>query len=70
MSPQPIDVERSPQPFTYGATIDGFEVVAADTGRPVFGPYETPREANGKAQYLNAVAVNGPRALARALRAS
>jgi hypothetical protein len=61
---------QQPQPFAYAPTIDGFEVIDARTGRPVDHVYETPREANGRAQYLNQVAANGPRALARALRAS
>lgn len=65
--PQP---GRRPAQFGYGQTIDGFEVVALDTGRPVSEPVETAQQANGKAQFLNAAAVNGSRALARALRAS
>ena len=62
--------EPMPQPFGYAPTIDGYEVIDVATGRPVDTGYETPQQANGRAQYLNTVALNGPKALARALRAS
>ncbi len=57
--------------FSYAPTIDGFEVVDNDTGRPVSSVFETPREANGVAQTLNNIARSGDRkAFARALRAA
>lgn len=59
-----------PRPFTIGPTLDGYEVIAIDTGRPVSESGLTPQQANGKAQHLNNAAANGPRALARALRAT
>lgn len=62
-------IDRMEALFGYGPTIDGFEVIALDTGRPVSEPYETRQQANGRAQHLNAVAKNGTAALARALRA-
>lgn len=58
------------RPFTYGATLDGYEVVDVSTGRSMGFEYDTAQQANGKAQYLNEVAKAGPRALARALRAA
>lgn len=60
--------EPTVQLFGYGPTIDGFEVIALDTGRPVTESFETPQQANGHAQYLNQVARNGSKALAKALR--
>jgi hypothetical protein len=57
--------------FDYGPTIDGYEVIDRDTGRPVGFSYETRAEANGKAFQLNGIAQTGDRrALARALRAA
>jgi hypothetical protein len=57
--------------FDYGRTLDGFEVVDRDTGRPVGFSYTTAQEANGKCYQLNGIAVSGDRrALARALRAA
>lgn len=58
------------RPFSYGPTLEGFEVVDMSTGRSMGFEYETAQQANGKAQYLNEVAKSGPRALARALRAA
>ena len=58
------------RPFAMAPTIDGYEVIALDTGRPVSESGLTAQQANGKAQYLNNAAANGPKALARALRAS
>jgi hypothetical protein len=56
--------------FGFGRTMDGFEVIALDTGRPLGFEYETAQQANGKAHQLNLIAASGDgRALARALRA-
>lgn len=73
-----LDPERAEMPtaaiaahFSYAPTIDGYEVVDDDTGRPVSGVMETPRQANGVAQNLNSIARSGDRkAFARALRAA
>lgn len=46
--------------------IDGYEVVAVDTGRPV-DHRDTRKEASGVAYNLNCAASAGPRALASAL---
>ena len=58
----------TPPVFGYLPTLEGYEVVALDTGRPMGFERETRREANGIAQSLNASARMGPQALARALR--
>lgn len=49
-------------------TLEGYEVVALDTGRPMGFRRESRREANGIAQSLNAAARISPAALIRALR--
>lgn len=52
--------------FSVLPTIDGYEVIADDTGRPVLSR-DTRREANGAAQRLNSM---NSTALARALSTS
>lgn len=49
-------------------TIDGYEVVAVDTGRPVTEPRESRKSAVGAAYRLNLAAASGN--LAGALRCS
>ena len=57
------------QLFTYERTVAGtFQVIAADTGRPMGFERDTAQSANGIAQSLNAAAANGR--LAQALKAS
>lgn len=61
------------RPFEIAPTLEGHEVVAKDTGRPVTGTFtgeNSAQRANGHAQFLNNAALNGPRALARAMRAA
>jgi hypothetical protein len=53
--------------FTVLPTIDGYEVIDSDTGRPV-DHRDNPRSANGAAQYLNdAARQSDPRVLLNAL---
>lgn len=54
--------------FTTLPTIEGFEVIAIDTGRPV-AHRETLKSATGTAYRYNLAANQGPKALARVLRA-
>jgi hypothetical protein len=56
--------------FVIGTTVNGFEVVDAETGRPMRTGYETSQQANGGAKRLNDAAAAGPKALARALKAT
>ena len=44
--------DARPRPFTTLPTIDGYDVIASDTGRPV-DHRDTLREANGVAYRLN-----------------
>jgi hypothetical protein len=62
------DRDKGSPVFGYTPTIMGYEVIALDTGRSMGFQRETPREANGIAQSLNAAARVSPQALARALR--
>lgn len=52
--------------FSVIPTIDGYEVVADDTGRPVLSR-DTRREANGAAPRWSSIAAQGSKSLARAL---
>lgn len=54
------------RPFGVLPTIDGFDVIALDSGRPV-DHRDTRQSANGVAYKLNNAAQNGPRALIREL---
>jgi hypothetical protein len=66
----PIKAKPRVPLFEAEPTIEGFDVIDVQTGRPMGFPRETRREANGVAQTLNNVAASGkPGALARALRA-
>lgn len=58
---------RMPQRFSYQRTLDGFQVIDNETGRPLGFERETAHSANGIAQNLNRAALAGPRALAAAL---
>lgn len=58
----------SARSFTTLPTIDGFDVIDAATGHPV-DHRDTLKSATGRAYSLNGAAMNGPRALARALKA-
>jgi hypothetical protein len=64
-----VEDGRAIRPFGTLPTIDGYDVIALDTGRPL-DHRETLQEANGVAFHLNEAAKNGPKALARALKAS
>lgn len=55
--------------FTILRTIDGWDVIDENTGRPV-DHRATPQSANGVAFKLNNAMREGPRALARALKAA
>lgn len=55
--------------FSVLPTIDGYEVVADDTGRPVL-LRNTQREALGAARRLNSLALQGGKGLVSALSAS
>lgn len=57
---------RAPS-FGILTTIDGFEVIAEDTGRPV-AVRDTAMSANGTAQVLNLAARGGPEDLRRAFK--
>lgn len=59
-----------PQRFVAQATISGYDVIDAETGRPMGFERDERRAANGIAQQLNLALKAGPRALAYALRAS
>lgn len=56
--------------FAAEATIDGYDVIDTQTGRPMGFLRATRREANGVAQSLNNAAAQSARALNRALRAT
>lgn len=59
--------------FEVGRTMEGHVVLDSETGRqlqPVVGAYATAQEANGAAYKLHRALANGPKALARALRAT
>lgn len=67
---QPLDLTkpdpRTPQLFGTLPTIDGYDVILLDTGRPV-NHRATLRSASGVASVMNRAARNGPKALTRAL---
>ena len=62
-------LERKRRPFAAQSTLAGFEVIDTTTGRSMGFERDTLASANGIAQALNNAAIQGPRALARALRA-
>lgn len=59
---------RPTKTFDTLPTIDGYQVVFSDTGRPI-AARATHASANGLAFVLNQAAKDGPKALARALGA-
>lgn len=61
-----IDTKREAA-FGILPTLDGWEVIANDTGHPV-AVRETAQSANGTAFVLNDALRDGPRALSRAMR--
>ncbi len=56
------------RPFGILPTINGYDVIALDTGHPV-DHRESAQSANGVAYRLNNAALAGPKALANALGA-
>lgn len=62
-------LERKRRPFQAASTLTGFEVIDTETGRSLGFERDTLASANGIAQSLNNAVQEGPRALARALRA-
>jgi hypothetical protein len=61
-----ITADLRPNPFSTLQAIDGYLVIATDTGREV-ERRESRAQANGVAVHLNQAAKAGPRALAAAL---
>jgi hypothetical protein len=59
---------RRERPFGILPCIDGYDVIALDTGRPV-AHKDSAQSANGTAFRLNNAAQAGPKALAAALGA-
>lgn len=71
MTLQPLDLRRReprPRPFGTLPTIDGYDVIALDTGRQV-AHRDTLASANGTAQKLNNAFQAGPKAFAAAMGA-
>jgi len=62
-------LERKRRPFAAASTLTGFEVIDTETGRSLGFERESFMSAHGIAQSLNNAKLEGPRALARALRA-
>lgn len=65
-----IDTTRRPNPepaFGILSTLDGWEVIATDTGHPV-AVRETAQSANGTARVLNDAMHSGARSLAATLK--
>jgi hypothetical protein len=60
--------DKGPAVFGTLPSIDGYLVIANDTGREV-QVCDNLSEATGVAEHLNAIAKNGPKALAIALKA-